>query len=196
MTQRSPMNERNTSEEARTGVTRKSAASAKPKSAAAASVRIDTGKKTPAQKKAARKAEERKARERADAENYRYAKIPTQRYKNLRILWGVLLGVAILACVGIFIFNSTLGETNTTLFYVIIAISCIAIFGAFYVDFVLIKRERRRYAAEMGGSKSKSVRKAEKEAKQAELAAKKAAEEAPAAEETKKKKGFLSFFKK
>ena len=181
MTQRSPMNERNTSEEARTGVTRKSAASAKPKSAAAASVRIDTGKKTPAQKKAARKAEERKARERADAENYRYAKIPTQRYKNLRILWGVLLGVAILACVGIFIFNSTLGETNTTFFY---------------VDFVLIKRERRRYAAEMGGSKSKSVRKAEKEAKQAELAAKKAAEEAPAAEETKKKKGFLSFFKK
>ena len=49
MSQRNPMNERYTSEE-RTGVTRKSAASAKPKSKAAASVTVKSAKKTPEQR--------------------------------------------------------------------------------------------------------------------------------------------------
>ena len=51
MSQRNPMNERYTSEE-RTGTTRKSAASAKPKAKAAASVTVKSAKKTPEQRKA------------------------------------------------------------------------------------------------------------------------------------------------
>ena len=49
MSQRNPMNERYTSED-RTGVTRKSAASAKPKAKAAASVTVKSAKKTPEQR--------------------------------------------------------------------------------------------------------------------------------------------------
>ena len=55
MSQRNPMNERYTSEE-RTGTTRKSAASAKPKAKAAASVTVKSAKKTPEQRKAEEKA--------------------------------------------------------------------------------------------------------------------------------------------
>ena len=55
MSQRNPMNERYTSED-RTGVTRKSAASAKPKAKAAASVTVKSAKKTPEQRKAEEKA--------------------------------------------------------------------------------------------------------------------------------------------
>lgn len=65
MSQRNPMNERYTSEE-RTGTTRKSAASAKPKAKAAASVTVKSAKKTPEQRKAEEKAA-RKARRRQAA---------------------------------------------------------------------------------------------------------------------------------
>ena len=56
MSTRNPMNERYQSEERR-GVTKKSAASAKPKTKAAASVYIKPTEKTPQEKKAARRAE-------------------------------------------------------------------------------------------------------------------------------------------
>ena len=63
MTQRNPMNERYQSED-RKGATRKSAASAKPVSKAASSVRIESTKKTPQQKKAERKQQRAKDAER------------------------------------------------------------------------------------------------------------------------------------
>ena len=63
MTQRNPMNERYQSED-RKGATRKSAASAKPVSKAASSVRIQSTKKTPQQKKAERKQQRAKNAER------------------------------------------------------------------------------------------------------------------------------------
>ena len=58
MSQRNPMNERYQSEDHQ-GKTRKSAASAKPKSKAAASVVVQTSSKTPQQKKADAKAARR-----------------------------------------------------------------------------------------------------------------------------------------
>ena len=59
MSQRNPMNERYQSEE-HTGVSRKSAASAKPKAKAAASVIVQSSEKSPQQKKAERKEEKRR----------------------------------------------------------------------------------------------------------------------------------------
>lgn len=190
MTQRSMMNERNQQEE-RTGQTRKSAASAKPKSKAAASVRIDTGVKTPEQKKAIRKAASAQQRD-ADRERQRkYAKVPTKKYKNLRTLWAVLLGVAVVSCIGMFLLSGQLvGQFGNGAFYAVMATSYICIFAAFYVDFVLIRKERQRYFDEMEGSKSKEQRRAEKKAAAAQREAKKAAAANPAP--APEKKGFFA----
>jgi hypothetical protein len=80
MSQRNPMNDRYQSED-RKGLTRKSAASLKPKSKAAASVRIETKTKTPQQKKAEKKAERAKQAEL----DRQYYNPPTEEYKLLRL---------------------------------------------------------------------------------------------------------------
>ena len=89
MSQRNPMNERYTSEE-RTGVTRKSAASAKPKSKAAASVTVKSAKKTPEQRKAAEKAARKEAAAKQREVERKYYKPDTPRYKRLRAIWWVV----------------------------------------------------------------------------------------------------------
>ena len=94
MSQRNPMNERYTSEE-RTGVTRKSAASAKPKSKAAASVTVKSAKKTPEQRKAAEKAARKEAAAKQREVERKYYKPDTPRYKRLRAIWWVMLIAAI-----------------------------------------------------------------------------------------------------
>ena len=89
MTQRNPMNDRYT-EENRTGKTRKSSASAKPKAERAATVR-EPAPKTKEQKKKERKERERKEAEKAQALNGRFEQ--TEGYKTLRrIWWGCLIG--------------------------------------------------------------------------------------------------------
>ena len=101
MTQRNPMNERYQSED-RKGATRKSAASAKPVSKAASSVRIQSTKKTPQQKKAERKQQRAK-----DAERDRqFYNPPTAEYKRLRKIWWVCLILAIILTVVSFAGNN------------------------------------------------------------------------------------------
>ena len=90
MTQRSPMNERYTTDKPK-GTTRKSASSAKPKREAASSVTVVTTTKSKAQKKAERKAQEQKMRER-DA---RYYNPRTPEYKRMRMYWGICVGLAL-----------------------------------------------------------------------------------------------------
>ena len=92
MSQRNPMNERYQSEDHQ-GKTRKSAASAKPKSKAAASVVVQTSSKTPQQKKADAKAARRKAQDEQRALDRKYYTPDTKEYKRLRRLWWACWGV-------------------------------------------------------------------------------------------------------
>ena len=142
MSQRNPMNERYTSEE-RTGVTRKSAASAKPKSKAAASVTVKSAKKTPEQRKAAEKAARKEAAAKQREVERKYYKPDTPRYKRLRAIWWVMLIAAIgcttLSFVGQGALPQWLSVTTLIAAYVFII-------GAFVLDFWKIKKERVAYA--------------------------------------------------
>ena len=95
MSQRNPMNERYTTEK-HTGSTRKSAASAKPKTKAAASVTLGTTKKTQQQRKAEAKAARKKEQDRQRELDRKYYKPDTERYKKLKRLWWASLVGAVL----------------------------------------------------------------------------------------------------
>ncbi|WP_278798582.1 hypothetical protein [Adlercreutzia caecimuris] len=160
MSQRNPMNERYTSEE-RTGVTRKSAASAKPKSKAAASVTVKSAKKTPEQRKAAEKAARKEAAAKQREVERKYYKPDTPRYKRLRAIWWVMLIAAIgcttLSFVGQGALPQWLSVTTLIAAYVFII-------GAFVLDFWKIKKERVAYQERMLALEEKNA-KAEKQAR-------------------------------
>ena len=191
MSTRNPLNERYQNDGHR-GVTKKSAASAKPKTKAAASVYIQPKEKTPQQKKAARKAQ--RAKQQARTQMYYNPKTP--RYKFLRKLWWVLLGIAIVITIVSFAFQSSL-PTNVT--WGLIIASYVCIIAAFVLEFTVIKKERNRYAASMGHGKSKAARTEQKKAKAEQRAqkaeAKEKFDEAQAAE-LEKPKGFKRLFAK
>ena len=165
MSQRNPMNERYTSEE-RTGVTRKSAASAKPKSKAAASVTVKSAKKTPEQRKAAEKAARKEAAAKQREVERKYYKPDTPRYKRLRAIWWVMLIAAIgcttLSFVGQGALPQWLSVTTLIAAYVFII-------GAFVLDFWQIKKERVAYQERMLALEEKNA-KAEKQARRVQQA--------------------------
>ena len=145
MSQRNPMNERYTSEE-RPGSSRKSAASAKPKTKAASSVTLQTEKKTKQQKKAEEKAARKKAQAEQRELDRKYYKPDTPRYKNLRRGWWACLIGAILCTIASWLLREVDPQW----------ISMVALFGAygliigaFYIDFSKIKKERRAYQDRM-----------------------------------------------
>ena len=136
MTQRNPMNERYQSED-RKGATRKSAASAKPVSKAASSVRIESTKKTPQQKKAERKQQRAK-----DAERDRqFYNPPTAEYKRLRKIWWVCLILAIILTVVSFAGNN-LGMP-APIMYVTLALAYVFIIAALYIDMGKCRKARQ-----------------------------------------------------
>ena len=91
MSQRNPMNDRYTTDEHQ-GKTRKSAAAMKPKTKAAASVRVQPTVKTKQQKKAEQKAQRVKQSEL----DRKYYNPPTAEYKRLRKMWwGCLIGAIV-----------------------------------------------------------------------------------------------------
>ena len=187
MSQRNPMNERYKNDEHQ-GKTRKSAASAKPKSAAASSVYIKPKTKTKADKKAARRAERQKQ---AELER-KYANPPTEEYKRLRKIWWVRLSGAI-ACVALsFFLRDSLGEFG---FMVILVLSYVFIIAALWLEFSKMKKVRRAYQEKMEAKKTKAQRAQERrekaEAKAAKAEAEKKYEEAKASEAEKKSKGVL-----
>ena len=183
MSQRNPMNERYTTDE-RQGKTRKSAASMKPKTKAAASVHVQSTVKTKQQKKAEQKAQRAKQAEL----DRKYYNPPTAEYKRLRkIWWGCLIG-AILCTVLSWVGRSWQPEFIS---YVALGLAYVLIIAAFYIDFSKIRKVRRAYQAEMTAKKSKEVRALEKQQKAAarEAAAQKGEEE-PA--EQPKKRGLFA----
>ena len=194
MSQRNYMNERY-NEENRSGKTRKSSASAKPKAQRAATVR------DPAPKRKKQKKEEARARERAAMEkaNYMQARFEeTDGYKRLRRIWWVLLVSAILCTALSFVFQRNEGLQQFSLPVMIAAYALII--GAFYIDLGKIRKERKLYNAALVNNKSKEARreqkrlKAEKREQEREAAEK--FEAAKAEEEAKKESGFLARFRK
>ena len=174
MSQRNPMNERYQTDKVK-GQTKKSAASAKPKSKAAASVYVRSTKKTPQEKKAIRKQE----RARAAEFDRKYYNPPTKEYKDLRRLWWILLIAAIILTI-ISFFGQDYMSPTLTMVTLIAAYGCII--AALYLDFSKIRKVRRRYQAEMQKKHPK--------------AAKKKATNVEIPEPELPKKGFVSRFKK
>ncbi len=187
MSQRNPMNDRYQTDEHQ-GQTRKSAASAKPKTKAAATVRIQPTEKTKAQKKA----EKKQARAKQADLDRQYYNPPTPEYKRLRKIWWALLIAAIVLTGFSFFGRSFLPEVGT---YISLGLAYACIIGALYVDFSKIRKVRRAYQEEMMAHKSKEMRALEKQQKAAERAAKleaeKKYEESKAAEEEQPKKRSL-----
>ena len=147
MSQRNPMNDRYQNDEAR-GNTRKSAASLKPKSKAAASVRIETKEKTPQQKKAAKKAE----RAKQDEIDRKYYNPPTEEYKRMRRIWWACLIGAIVCTALSWVARAWQPEFIS---YAALGLAYVLIIVAFYFDFSKIRKYRRAYQAEMMGKKNK-----------------------------------------
>ena len=194
MTQRNFMNERY-NDENRTGKTRKSSASAKPKAVRAATVR-DPAPKTKKQKK-----EEARERERAAAEKastYQQGYESTEGYKKLRRLWWVLLAGAILCTVLSFALQR--GEDLSQFSMVAMFLAYALIIGAFYIDLGKIRKERKLYYAAVANNKSKEARREQKrmraEKREQEREAAEKFEAAKAEEEAKKANGFFARFRK
>ena len=183
MSQRNPMNDRYQTDEHR-GQTRKSAAAMKPKSKAAASVRVQPKEKTKQQKKAEKKV----ARQKQSDLDRKYYNPPTPQYKRLRKIWWALLIGAIAATALSWIGRSWFPDAVS---YVMLGAAYVCIIGALYVDFSKIRKVRRAYQEEMMSKKTKEMRAAEKQQKAAQRAAKQKVEEAPAVEEAPKKRGLF-----
>ncbi len=183
MSQRNPMNDRYQTDEHR-GQTRKSAATMKPKTKAASSVRMQPATKTKQQKKADKKA----ARAKQIEIDRQYYNPPTPEYKRLRkIWWGLLIGAIVMTALS-WVGRSFLPEAAT---YVVLGLAYVCIIGALYVDFSKIRKVRRAYQEEMMAKKSKEMRAAEKQQKAAQRAAKQQEAEKPAIEEQPKKRGLF-----
>jgi len=182
-------------DENRTGKTRKSSASAKPKTARAATVR------DPAPKSKKQKKEEARERERIAAEKANFGQMAfeqTEGYKKLRRIWWVLLAAAILCTVLSFALGRDGGLSQFSMVSMFLAYAFII--AAFYVDLGKIRKERKLYNASLASNKSKEARREQKrlkaEMREQEREAAEKAEAAKDAEEEKKEGGFLARFRK
>ncbi|MBQ3386743.1 MAG: hypothetical protein IJG53_05405 [Eggerthellaceae bacterium] len=184
MSTRNPMNERYSSDEARTGTSRKSAASAKPKTKAASTVTIVSGAKTPQQKKAAAKQRQREEREKSRREESKFYNPPTARYKSLRRWWWVCLIGAIVATILSWLFQSKAESLTAAPSIVCMVLAYALIIGALIIDLGPTRKERKRYAAAVADKDSpehaefKERERAAREAEKANKAEAKAAYDA------------------
>lgn len=156
MSQRNPMNERY-NDDKRSGKTRKSSASAKPKTARASTVR-DPAPKSKKQKKEEARERERKAAQKESALNGRYE--DTEGYKRLRRYWWVALIGAILCTAASFVIQRYEGMQQISMATMFAAYALII--AAFYIDLGKIRKERKAYNASVMTSKSKEARKEQK----------------------------------
>ena len=146
MSQRNFQNERYSDENAGHGTTRKSAASAKPKSKAAASVTVKSAKKTPEQRKAAQKQAQKAAREEQRRLDRKYYTPDTDRYKFLRRLWWGCLGGAVVSTALSWL---TREIEPGAISMVLMVLAYALVIAAFYLDFSKIRKERNAYQDRM-----------------------------------------------
>ena len=197
MTQRNPMNDRYL-EENRGGKTRKSAASAKPAATRAATLR-DPTPKSKKQKKAEAREREKKLNQKYmidTHDNRAIEKMP--EYKKLRRIWWACIIAAIVLVAASFI--ASRNDAISVLYIYFLVGGYVAIIAAFYIDFVPIRKLRRKYTGQMTQDKSKEARAAQKKARAEARAQQQEAEEkyeaAKAAEEEKKASGILGRFRR
>ena len=171
MTQRNPMNERYTDDE-RKGHTRKSAASAKPKSSAASTVTLPSKTKTPKEKKMERRAREREAQQKDREMAVKYTKPDTPEYYKWKRLWWIGLGAAIFFVLSSWLLREIEPQWISL---IILGFAYVAIIFAFWVDVSKIKKITRKWQEEQiakekkaNKGKSKKQIEAEREAAHAE----------------------------
>lgn len=178
MSQRNPMNERYTTDTKAGGKSRKSAASAKPKSAAAGSV--VQGVKSKKTKKAAsdNRSKRKEQREKEYQAEQRYGDPPWKKFKIMKKLWiaclaGSIISVALAFGLGkVEDMPEWLNTACLISAYVFIA-------ATLYIDLGQIRRMRKKWVAYMSSTQTKEGRAEQKRLKAEQREAeKKAAEEA------------------
>lgn len=169
------------------GQTKKSAASMKPKSKAAASVYIKPSGHTPQEKKAIKKQQRAKQ---AELDRMFYNP-PTERYKKLRrIWWFCLVAAIVLTVLGMVLPNLFPGAVWASWGCIIPAYAFII--AAVWLDFSKIRKVRREYQMEMMKKHPKQV----KEHLVTNANNQRAAEKEAAREEKKKTRSRRFFGKK
>ena len=188
MSQRNPLNERYQTE--RTGKTRKSAASAKPTSKAASSVRMET-KKAPekrgffGQRKSSTTEPSKKDGEvqRATKEHVNTYNPDTPEYHKWRRIWLVTLVCAlVLTLASMFV---TQQEGFQVIGYVMLGLGYALLFGGLDIDLRIIRRIRRAYQEQVASMSGKS-KEATRQRKEARAAARKNSAQAADASEASK----------
>lgn len=208
MSQRNPLNERYQNADERKGATRKSAASAKPASKAASSVRVERKVEEPKglfaratqqanKSNAARDHRKQQAskqsvqRRKENAIRTQYYNPPTPEYKRWKKVWWAMLGGAI--ALTAFSFWASGQESLQSLMYPTIGLSYALLFLAIVLEFTFLRKLRRTYQDEKIAEEfSKKRSKARKEAAEAARLAAKEAEEAPPQEERKLFRGLFT----
>lgn len=203
MTQRNPMNERyQNTDEKRTGKTRKSAASAKPTTKAASSVRIVGNSEPKSQSryaKAQRRVNAQKNQQQAKKrDSTAYYKPTSPEYKKWRKIWIALIVVALVATSVSFWLSGRFGSRISL--YALLALGYAALIGAVVVDMTKVRKARNAEAAAYAYSKSKAAtkrRKADKAARAQEYEQVKEAAEAERVKSAGKTiRGLFGFGKK
>ena len=192
MSQRNPMNERYTSEE-RSGKTRKSAASAKPTSKAASSVRMQSSKsndkpkgffsraRNESTKDAGTRAKEKAQKRAAQEERFAYHDPDTDEYKKWRrIWWGCIAGAIVMTALSMYLLNAMnnrAGVATLILGYIMLGLSI-------FIDIKKVRKIRNQHHAESRLNRSKEAtktrkqEKAERKQREAEMVAEAEAKEA------------------
>ena len=193
MTQRNPMKDRYNGEN-RPGKTRKSAASAKPATKAAASVHI-VDSKAPKKKgmfgasSGAGRAQKQRDKERERDLRRKYYDPGTPEYKKWRRWWWISIAIALVFTTFSFAAQMLPGM-DATITYVMLGIGYAFLIFAIYIDTAKVRKIRRRYADMMGNSRSKEATRKRKaalaQAKKDEAAAREAGIRAAKEKEAKK----------
>ncbi len=189
MTQRNPMNDRNQREDL--GQSRRSAASAKPKAKAHASIRVE-GEKKPQQKglfgqakKRAQKTAGQKSSSKQDREAQSLYYDPgTPEYKKWRKYWWISIAAALVLTTLSFALQMVLPADFGWVTWVILGLGYALLFFSLWIDFSKVRKIRKEYAEKMSNPKSKAAKREAKAraeaqaAEAAERAARKAARKA------------------
>ena len=203
MSQRNPMNERYTGEE-RSGKTRKSAASAKPTSKAASSVRVQSNKSTEkpkglfsrarndANKDAGARAKEKAQKRSAQEERFAYHDPDNEEYKKWRRIWWICIAGAIaLTALSMYLLNAVGSQAGiATLIggYILLGFSI-------FIDIKKVRKIRdQSYAAQRldrskEATKTRKQQKVERKQREAEMVAEAEAKEAARQEKWAKRFG-------
>lgn len=156
MAQRNPMNDRYNTEEKK-GQTRKSAATAKPKTKAASSVHIQSSKKNPKEKKELQQLDKKRQQE----IGRKYYNPPTADYKKWRKVWWALLILAVVMTALSFLFRFILPDIDLASTITLVG-AYVGIIGALIIDGAKIRKIRKEYQQMMIAKETKAMRAAEK----------------------------------